>query len=89
MGLAEHLMRVALARTGGSAALDSALPPHRKWLVPRLNKQAKAWSPEELEEAILGLRRVDRLLKSSSLSDEHILEEWILSLMAREGAGHV
>ena len=87
IGLAGHLIRVALARAGGSVALESALPPHQKWLVPRLIKQSKAWSLEELEEAILGLRRVDRILKSSTLSDERILEEWILGLMARERVG--
>ena len=87
MGLATHLIRISLARTGGASTLESALPHHQKWLVPRLLKQAKKWSVEELEEAILGLRRVDRLLKSSSLSDEHVLEEWMLGIMAREMAG--
>jgi len=87
MGLATHLIRISLARTGGASTLESALPHHQKWLVPRLLKQAKKWSVEELEEAILGLRRVDRLLKSSSLSDEHVLEEWMLGLMAREMGG--
>jgi DNA polymerase-3 subunit delta len=87
IGLASHLIRVALARAGGSAALESALPPRQKWLAPRLMKQAKRWTQEELEGAILGLRRVDRLLKSSTLPDEHVLEEWLLSLMARGQAG--
>ena len=87
MGLANHLLRIALARTGGASVLESALPYPQRWLVPRLLKQAKKWSVEELEEAILGLRRVDRLLKSSSLSDEHVMEEWMLGLMAREVGG--
>ena len=86
IGLANHLIRLALARSGGAKALDAALPPHQKWLVPRLVQQAKAWSLKELEDAILGLRRVDRLLKSSSLSDDQVLEEWILGLMVRSGA---
>jgi DNA polymerase III delta subunit len=86
IGLATHLIRVALARTGGAGALESALPPNQKWLVPRLLQQAKGWTGEELEEALLGLRRVDRLLKSSSLSDDHVLEEWLLGMMAREGS---
>jgi hypothetical protein len=42
-----------------------------------------------LEEAILGLRRVDRLLKSSSLPDDQILEEWLLGLMTPEETGRV
>lgn len=87
IGLASHLIRVALARAGGAAVLESTLPHHQKWLAPRLMKQAKRWTQEELEAAILGLRRVDRLLKSSSLSDEHVMEEWLLSLMARRQAG--
>jgi len=85
IGLATHLIRVALARTGGASALESALPPRQRFLVPRLLEQGRKWSVEELEEAILGLRRVDRLLKSSSLSDDSVLEEWLLGLMAREG----
>ncbi len=87
IGLANHLIRLALARAGGSSLLESSLPPHQKWLVPRLLQQAKRWSQEELEEAILGLRRVDRLLKSSGIPGENILEEWLLGLMAGQGAG--
>jgi hypothetical protein len=40
---------------------------------------------EELENALLGLRRVDRLLKSSALPDQRILEEWLLSLALMGG----
>jgi DNA polymerase-3 subunit delta len=87
IALANHLIRVALARTGGAGALEAALPPHQKWLVPRLLQQAKGWSQEELEEAILGLRRVDRILKSSSLPDDHVLEEWLLGMMAQPEGG--
>jgi DNA polymerase-3 subunit delta len=86
-GLATHLIRVALARTGGAGALGSVLPPHQKFLVPRLVEQAKRWSVEELEKAVLGLRRVDRLLKSSSLSGDQVLEEWLLGLMVLEAGG--
>ena len=81
IGLANHLIRVALAQAGGTPALERALPGHQRWLAPRLLQQAKNWTGEELEEAILGLRRVDRLLKSSSLPDDQILEEWLLGLM--------
>jgi DNA polymerase-3 subunit delta len=87
IGLANHLIRLALARTGGARALEAVLPHPQKWLARRLSQQAKRWSVEELEEAILGLRRVDRLLKSSSLSDDQVLEEWLLGLMARGGVG--
>jgi DNA polymerase-3 subunit delta len=83
--LATHLMRLALARSGGPRALESILSHRQKWLVARLMDQAKRWHLEELETAILGLRRVDRLLKSGSHSDEFVLEEWLLGLMARQG----
>lgn len=85
IALATHLIRLALARTGGAAALEPALPPHQKWLASNLMKQARNWSVEELEEAILGLLRVDRLLKSSNLPGDEILEEWMLGLMVRAG----
>ncbi|MGD2123254.1 MAG: DNA polymerase III subunit delta, partial [Gemmatimonadota bacterium] len=49
IGLANHLIRVALARAGGAAALERALPKHQKWLLPRLLRQAKSWTGEELE----------------------------------------
>ncbi len=85
IGLANHLIRVALARTGGAAALERTLPGHQRWLVPRLLQQAGKWTVEELENAILGLRRVDRLLKSSSLPADQVLEEWLLGLMSGVG----
>lgn len=84
MGLATHLIRLAVVRAGGPEALKATLPPHQQWLAPRLQKQARRWSADELDAAILGLRRVDRILKSSSLSDDRVLEEWILSLLTRE-----
>ena len=86
IGLATHLLRLGTAVVGGKKALDDLLPPHQRWLAPRLLQQARGWSAQELEEALLGLRRADRLLKSSGLSDRYILEEWILGLMARAGA---
>jgi DNA polymerase III delta subunit len=85
MNLATHFIRLALARAGGAGALEAALPPHQRFLGPRLLQQAKAWSSGDLEEAILGLRRVDRLLKSSSLAQDQILEGWLLGLLTLEG----
>jgi DNA polymerase III delta subunit len=87
MGLTTHILRLGIARTGGGRALEDHLPPHQKWLAARLKKQAGGWSVSELEDALLGLRRADRLLKSSTLRDEHILQEWLLNRMARERAG--
>jgi hypothetical protein len=37
---------------------------------------------EDLERALEGLLRVDRLLKASGLSDEALVEEWLLARAA-------
>ncbi len=87
IGLTTHLIRLGIARTRGAATLESLLPYRQRWLVKRLVPQARRWTVEELEEALLGLRRADRLLKSSQLSEEHVLEEWLLTLMARAQEG--
>ena len=87
MALATHLIRVAVARTGGPRAIEPLLPPPQKFLVSRLVEQSRMWTVEELERAVLGLRRVDRLLKSSSLAGDQVLEEWLLGLMAPESGG--
>ncbi len=86
MGLATHLLRLGVALTGGQRALAEALPRNQQWLGKRLAQQARGWSVPELEDALLGLRRVDRLLKSSGISDQHVLEEWLLGLVAKEAA---
>jgi len=85
MGLATHLIRILLGKAGGKTALEASLPRHQNFLIPKLMSQSGGWSAEGLEEAIMGLRRVDRLLKSSSLPDDQILEEWLLGVMTREG----
>jgi DNA polymerase-3 subunit delta len=85
MGIATHLLRLGIARSGGQRALEEALPPHQKWLSRRLIKQANNWSLAALQGALKSLRRVDRILKSSPLPEEHVLEEWLLNLMAGEG----
>jgi DNA polymerase-3 subunit delta len=86
IGLATHLLRLGVARTETGRVLENSLPPHQKWLASRLRNQAANWTVDDLEDALLGLRRADRLLKSSNLGEEHILEEWLLRLMARERA---
>lgn len=86
IGLGTHLLRVGVAAQGGRGAVDEILPSHlRRWLGPKIAGQARGWSVEEVEEALLGLRRVDRLLKSSGLDDALVLEEWLLGLLARSG----
>jgi len=83
IGLGTHLLRIGIGAAGGKKALEEALPPHlRRWLAPRLAGQARRWEVEEVEGALHGLRRVDRLLKSSGFDERAILEEWLLGLMA-------
>lgn len=86
IGLATHLLRLGVARTGGRQALEKALPARQKFLIRKILPQSRNWTVEELEEALLGLRRVDRTLKSKSsgVADEAVLEEWLLGLLARE-----
>jgi DNA polymerase-3 subunit delta len=80
-GLGTHLLRLALGAHGGQGALEASLEPYQRWLGKRLMPQARKWSPEELDRAILDLLRVDRLLKASAASDEALLEEWLLTRM--------
>jgi len=84
VGLSTHLLRIGLAVESGPGALREVLPPHQRWLSGQIGAQAKGWNADAIRSAILGLLRVDRLLKASSLSDEHHLEEWLLTLMVRE-----
>lgn len=78
--LTTHFLRLGLALAGGIPALGEALPPHQKFLAARISGQAKKWLPHEVEEALLGLRRADRLLKSGSLPPEAVLEEWLMAV---------
>ncbi|HSG06751.1 MAG TPA: DNA polymerase III subunit delta [Longimicrobiales bacterium] len=86
IGLTTHFLRLGVVAEDGPGALEAALPPHQRWLARRLVAQAKRWRPVEIDAALEGLLRVDRLLKASSLSDEHLLEEWLLGLLARKVA---
>jgi DNA polymerase III delta subunit len=87
IGLATHLLRLGTAAAGGTRELESALPPHQRWLGRKLARQAGRWAPEELAEALEGLLMVDRLLKSSRLSERHHLETWLLGLAVEAGQG--
>ncbi len=86
VGLATHLLRIGVTVESGAGALEGVLPPHQRWLSRQIGTQAKVWNTGAIRAAVLGLLRVDRLLKASSLSDEHHLEEWLLTMMCREGA---
>ncbi len=86
IGLTTHLLRLGIVAEGGAGALEAVLPPHQRWLAKRLVAQARRWRTEEIDDALEGLLRVDRLLKSSPVSDEHHVEEWLLGLLARKAA---
>jgi DNA polymerase-3 subunit delta len=86
IGLTTHLLRLGVVSEHGPAALEAVLPPHQKWLARTLATQGGMWTPIEIDRALEGLLRVDRLLKASSLSDQHFLEEWLLALMCERAA---
>ncbi len=86
IGLTTQLLRVGMAVEGGPRALEAVLPPHQRWLAGRLAAQARGWRREEVEEALRGLLRADRILKSSPLEDEAVVAEWLLGMMARRRA---
>ncbi len=86
IGLSSHLLRVGLAVEGGEAALGRVLMRHQQWLAKGIAKQARGWSSSEVGAAIDGLRRLDRMLKSAKLSDQALIEEWLLGLLSRAAA---
>ncbi len=79
IALGGHLLRLGVAVSAGPRALEQALPGHQRWQMKELRSQAGGWTSAEIDTALLGLRRVDRLLKASSFSDAHLLEEWLLA----------
>ena len=86
VGLATHLLRLGVVIDGGSKALEDVLPPNQRWLARRYAGEARGWTLEGLQHALGGLLRVDQLLKASPVSDQHLLESWILQQAAAEEA---
>jgi DNA polymerase-3 subunit delta len=84
--LGTHLLRIGVAVEGGRSALEASLPAHQRWLAKRLLPQTKGWTGDEVSLALDGLLRADRLMKSSGVSNEALLEEWLLGLLARTRA---
>ncbi|MEX0890839.1 MAG: DNA polymerase III subunit delta [Gemmatimonadota bacterium] len=78
IGLGTHFLRLGLAVAGGQRALDAALPPYQRWVGRRLAQQARAWDMAGIDAALDDLLRADRLLKSASLTDRQVLEEFLL-----------
>lgn len=83
LGLGTMLLRLGVVVDEGPRALEKLLPPYQNWLAGKMARMAGGWSVSQVEDALLGLLRVDRLLKSSPLSDDLVLEEWLLGLEAR------
>lgn len=81
IGLAGHLLKIGLYAAGGSEGLERALRPNQRWLIRRIEPQARRWSLEEVDDALRSFLRADHLLKSASLSDQQVLEELILRLI--------
>ena len=77
--LGQHFLRLGVAREGGAQGLEPRLPPNQRWLARKLAGQASRWTTDEIEAALAGLLRADRLLKSAALSDGAVLEEWLLA----------
>lgn len=87
MGLTTHFLRLGLVLDRGLAGLEAALPPHQRWIGRRIQGQSRGWTREGLDAALLGLRRVDRLMKASALPHHHLLEEWLLAQRVAMGEG--
>lgn len=86
IALTMHFLRMGVVAERGPSALVETLPGHQAWLAKKLVIQARCWTPAEIDAALGGLLRVDRLLKSAPISEEHLLEEWLLALLARRAA---
>jgi len=86
IGLGTHFLRLGIVVEQGPRALEALLPDRQRWVVKGLVSQARRWRPEEIDAALEGLLRLDRLLKASPVSDEHLVQEWLLGLLARRAA---
>jgi DNA polymerase-3 subunit delta len=83
LGLGTHFLRLGIGVAGGERALESALPPHQRWLAQRVVRQARKWSDVQIKHALNDLLRADRLLKSTSLGDDQVMQELLLRLEGR------
>jgi DNA polymerase III subunit delta len=80
IGLGSHMLRVGILVAGGRDALERHLASNQRWLVNRLQPQARGWTLEQIDRALADLLRTDRLLKSASLTDRQAMEELLLRL---------
>lgn len=86
IGLTSHMLKLGLYAAGGTQGLERALRSNQKWLVRRIEPQARKWTLAEVDAALEDLLRADRLLKSAPLTDTQVIEEFLLRRMG-EGAG--
>jgi len=86
IALTTQLLRIGVVASGGPRALEAELSGNASWILRKVVPQARHWTPEEVQVALEGLLRMDRLLKASPLPPEHLMEEWLLGLMARRAA---
>lgn len=80
IGLSSMILRIGVAVEGGAPALNRALPPYQRFLSRRIMGQARRWKSADVARAVRGLRRLDQLLKASSLAGGVLVEEWLWSL---------
>ncbi len=78
IGLGTHMLRLGVALSGGTTALERVLPPRQGWLARKYASQARRWSAPEIRAAVEGLLSVDRLMKASGFDDLHLLEAWLI-----------
>jgi DNA polymerase III subunit delta len=79
IGITSHLLRLGLVVDGGRQALERQLG-NQAWLANRLAPQGRKWTAAQIDQALADALRADRLLKSASLGDRQVLEEFLLRL---------
>lgn len=82
------MIRLGIAAERGKSGLESTLPPYQRSFAGTIARQAKKWSPTEIDQALATLLDVDRMLKASALKtkDLHFIETWLLGLAVRAEA---
>lgn len=80
--LGQLFLRLGVVLESGPRVLEENLPRNQRWLVRKIAGQARRWRPDEIAAGLDGLLRADRLMKSSSISHEGVVEEWLLARQA-------
>lgn len=85
IGISQQLLRIGVAVEEGARGLEARLPPNQRWLARRIPPMARHWTGQSVEDALLGLRDVDRAMKSGA-GDMAPLERWLLNWAVRREA---